>query len=233
MDPADLTQRSVMVRVAIVDDHPIARYGVKQVLARMDGLQVVASAASPSELADHMPGTDERPDVVILDLYYGGDAPCLEAIGQLGTAARVLVMSASGRPADVLGAIRAGAAGYITKQADGLMFAAAVEAVARGGFWLSAELADIVHAELSRPPRQDPHPARPRRLTADDLSPREQETLTLIASGFTYSQVATRMGISKATVDTYIERIRGKLQVGNKAELIRAALERLAQPNPS
>jgi DNA-binding NarL/FixJ family response regulator len=153
-----------MVRVAIVDDHPIARYGVKQLLAGVDGLQVVASAASPGELADHMPGTDECPNVVILDLYYGGDAPCLEAIGQLGTAARVLVMSASGRPADVLGAIRAGAAGYITKQADGLMFAAAVEAVARGGFWLSAELADIVHAELSRRPRQDPHPARPRRL---------------------------------------------------------------------
>jgi two-component system nitrate/nitrite response regulator NarL len=138
----------------------------------VDGLRVVASAASQGKLADQLTGPGECRGVVILDLYCGGDAPCLEAVGQLGASARVLVMSASGWPADVLGAIEAGAAGYIAEQADGLMVVSAAETVARGGFWLSAELADMLQAELSRTPQQGLRPARPSRRPAD-LSPRE------------------------------------------------------------
>jgi DNA-binding NarL/FixJ family response regulator len=97
---------------------------------------------------------------------------------------------------------------------------AAVRTVVAGGFALSPQLADILQAELGRSPR-GPGADIP------ELSVREDQALMLIARGFTHGQVATRMGVSKSTVDTYVERIRSKLQVGNKAELTRAALERM------
>lgn len=214
-----------MIRVAIVDDHPIARRGIEQVLAEAPTLRVVASAESPAALAGALAGREpgDFPDVMILDLYHDGEDPCLEAVSQLSTGTRVLVMSASGRPSDVLGAIRCGAAGYVTKRTSPEMIVSAVETVAAGGFFLSSQLADILQAELTR---RESTPVRQAR--GGELSPREEETLSLIARGFTHSQVATRMTVSKATVDTYVERIRAKLQVGNKAELTRAALAYLS-----
>ncbi len=213
-----------MIKVAIVDDHPIARRGVEQVLTEGGGMRVLASVATAAELAVHIQGGDS-PDLIVLDLYHAGDEPCLAAVAELHTSVRVLVMSVSGRAEDVLGAIRAGASGYITKQALPAMFVAAVETVAAGGFWLSSQLADIVQSELVRPVARASRSA----CAAGELSAREAETLDWIARGFTHAQVATRMGVTKATVDTYVERIRIKLQVGNKAELTRAALTRLAQ----
>jgi DNA-binding NarL/FixJ family response regulator len=101
------------------------------------------------------------------------------------------------------------------------MLISAVRTVASGGFVLSSQLADILQGELAQP-------ATIGRAAADvpALSPREEETLDLIARGLTHAQAASRMGVSRATVDTYIERIRAKLHVGNKAELARAAIER-------
>jgi DNA-binding NarL/FixJ family response regulator len=213
-----------MIRVAIIDDHPIARRGIEQVLGEAPTLCVVASAESPAKLAEALAEAEPGgyPDVMVLDLYHDGEEPCLAAVAQLRTGTRVLVMSASGKPADVLGAIRNGAAGYVTKQTSPEMIISAVETVAAGGFYLSSQLADILQAELTRQQR----PAR--QAHGGELSPREEETLSLIARGFTHSQVATRMKVSKATVDTYVERIRAKLQVGNKAELTRAALAYLS-----
>lgn len=214
-----------LIRVAIVDDHPIARRGVAAVLADNGSFDVVASVGSPTEFAAWLAEAKATPDVVILDLYHDGDPvhgghrPSLDAVKVLANATQVLVMSASGAPDDVLGAVRAGARGYISKQAQPAQFATAVETVAAGGFWLSSQLADILQTLLTQPPM----PTQPQ----VKLSPREEQTLDLIARGFTHAQTATRMGVSKGTVDTYVERIRAKLQVGNKAELIRAALGRL------
>jgi DNA-binding NarL/FixJ family response regulator len=210
-----------MIRVAVVDDHPVARRGLEQILGESPELRVVASAASPAELASQLADAEAAgyPDVVVLDLYHEDDRPCLDVVAQLSAATRVLVISASARPADVLGAVRRGAGGYVTKHTHPEMIVSAVETVAGGGFYLSSQLADILQAELTReePPR-----------AAAMLSPREEEALSLIARGFTHSQAATRMRVSKATVDTYVERVRAKLQVGNKAELTRAALAYLA-----
>jgi DNA-binding NarL/FixJ family response regulator len=210
---------SDMIRVAVIDDHPIARRGVQQILTESGRISVVGSCDSPSGLADALPADGDRaPDVIVLDLFHDG-TPCLDAVAELSGTSRVLVMSASGRPADVVGAIRAGAAGYVTKQASPEVLVAAVETVAAGGFALSPRLADILHAELATggSPGSGAEPA---------LSAREEQVLGLIANGFTHAQVATRMSIHKSTVDTYVERIRAKLQVGNKAELTRAALRR-------
>jgi DNA-binding NarL/FixJ family response regulator len=218
-----------MIRAAIIDDHPIARRGVDQILTESGRISVVASCASAAELSGALSDAGEagQPDVVVLDLYHDGGIPCLDAVAHLSRSTRVLVMSASGSPADVVGAVRAGAAGYVTKQSGPEVFVAAVETVAAGGFALSPRLADILHAELARPHAGAPSPSGPPQLSA-----REEEALGLIANGFTHAQVATRMGVSKATVDTYIERVRTKLQVGNKAELTRAALQRLQSSGP-
>jgi len=215
-----------MIRVAIVDDHPLARRGVEQILTESGRVRVVATASSPAELAPAL-ASDLRPDVVVLDLYYDGGPPSLPAVTDLTATVRVLVISASGERADVVGAIRAGAAGYVTKNSSPALLTAAVETVAAGGFALSPQLADMLQAELGTPaPGSVPTPRAP------DLSAREEETLGLIARGFTHSQVATRMGVSKATVDTYVERIRVKLQVGNKAQLTQAALARTRPAAP-
>jgi DNA-binding NarL/FixJ family response regulator len=209
-----------LIQVAIVDDHPVARRGLQSILTEAGDIEVSAAVATPAELSLAGPGA-VRPDVILLDLYHDGDEPCLDVIPGLRRDYKVLVVSASGRPADVLGAIRAGASGYVTKLADPLMLVAAVRTVAGGGFALSSQLADILQGELARVPAVAGAAAG-----GPALSPREQEALDLIARGLTHAQTAARMGVTRATVDTYVERIRAKLHVGNKAELARAAVER-------
>jgi two-component system nitrate/nitrite response regulator NarL len=208
-----------MIRAAIIDDHPLARLGIGQILADSGRVEVTASVATAADLADVV--ADAVPDVVICDLYHAGEHACLVAVAALAATQRTLVISASGAPADVIGAIRAGAAGYITKHADPALMVSAVETVAAGGFALSPQLADILHADLGATG------SRRSASGAPGLSPREEQALSLIADGLTHAQVARRMGVTRKTVETYVERIRVKLQVGNKAELTRAALRHL------
>jgi two-component system nitrate/nitrite response regulator NarL len=221
-------EEPVMIQVAVVDDHPVARCGIAAMLDDAVDIAVTATVASTEGLAAGR--GSEVADVVLLDLYQRSDVPCLADIVRLRASTRVLVMSASGRPSDVLGAIKAGAAGYLTKLADTAALVSAIRTVAGGGFALSPKLADIVQAELisGREPVADGSGGRDPGQAAAHLSAREEQALGLIAQGFTHSQAARRMGVTKATVDTYVERIRAKLQLGNKAELTRAAMARKA-----
>jgi DNA-binding NarL/FixJ family response regulator len=204
-----------VVRIAIVDDHPVVRWGIEHVFRPHQDFEVICSTDSLAAL--DAAGVD--PDVVILDLYLDPGRPALDAVQALSGRCRVLVISASGRPGDVVAAIRAGADGYLTKHADDDAFFTSVEQVARGNFYLSSHLADMLHAELER--------AGPSGATGEDppLAPREEETLRYIAQGFTHAQTARRMGVSQATVETYVKRIRRKLNLGNKADLTRKAIE--------
>jgi DNA-binding NarL/FixJ family response regulator len=202
-----------MLRVAIVDDHPVARHGMEQFLVGTEDLTVVASVASPQELP--RTGGVLDADVLVFDLYLRDDEPAVRDIAQLSGETAILVMSASRNPMDVMAAVRMGASGYVTKHAGRETLLAAVRAVGAGEFYLSPQLADILHAGAGAVAAAPGQPV---------LSPREQEALGLIARGFTHQQTASRMGVSKATVDTYVARIRAKLQVGNKAELTLAAL---------
>jgi two-component system, NarL family, nitrate/nitrite response regulator NarL len=205
-----------VIAVGIVDDHPVARHGMAHLLGRWPEVTVVSSGATVAEL-----GATESLDVVVVDLYLGTDEPALESITLLAATIPVLVISASARPADVLGAIRAGASGYLTKDCQPELLAAGVLTAASGGFALTGELADIaLSVQAQNIAGGDDAPMLGR------LSPREEQTLSYIARGFTHDQIATRLGIRKSTVNTYVERIREKLQVGNKAELTRAALTR-------
>jgi DNA-binding NarL/FixJ family response regulator len=193
-----------MIRLAIVDDHPVARWGVESVLRGRPDFEVVASVGSAQEL-----GGIEA-DVVILDLYLQGQGPSLGTVTRLSAAYRVLVMSASARRADVLAAVRAGAHGYLSKRADADSIVDALVRVGSGEFHLSSELADMVQAEPTTPMR---------------LSPREEQVLHYIAAGLTHAQAANRLGIRAPTVDTYVKRIRAKVGLGNKADLTRIAME--------
>ena len=214
--PAAGTPSSV-IRVGVVDDHPVARLGIERIFSDVAGISVVASAGSVDQLCPRAEA-GARLDVVLLDLYLVADRPAIGEVGRLAGEVPVLVMSASRRARDVLDAIEAGAAGYLTKDSAAEAFVEAVRTVRAEGFALSAELADILEIEM----------AERRRRPA--LSAREREALTLIARGFTHGQAARRMGVSTATVDTYVQRIRAKLRVGNKADLTRAALEMRDEP---
>src|SRR5258707_13803999 len=164
-----------MIWVAVVGDHPIARRGVDQILTESGRISVMASCASAGELGRVLDaGVTQRPDVIVFDLYREGGRLCLDAMARLTATTKVLVMSASGSPADVAGAVRASASGYVTKQSNPDVLVAAVETVAAGGFALSPRLAGILHAELARPHAAIPGPAPdgvPR------LSAREEQAL--------------------------------------------------------
>jgi DNA-binding NarL/FixJ family response regulator/DNA-binding SARP family transcriptional activator len=204
------------LRVAIVDDHPVARHGIATILASAPAIRVVAAVGQCDDLPRDVAGR-VLADVVLLDLYLNEGHLAVEAIAELPAQVPVLVVSASRNPSDVLAAMQAGASGYLTKNAQEDTYATAVQTVGDGGFYLSAQLADLIQAATRGSARN----------VEDPLSPREQETLSYIARGFTHRQIATRMRISKATVDTYVARIRAKLKLGNKAELTLAALRYL------
>jgi DNA-binding NarL/FixJ family response regulator len=208
-----------MYRVAIVDDHPVARHGLTAMLDPVPDVQVVAAIADVAALPRDEHGAIAI-DIALLDLYLNDDLPALSTISSLSKQVPVLVISASRDPADVLAAMQAGASGYLTKHADADACLAAIRGVADSGFHLSAQLADLLQAATQTG----------RAVHREDLSPRERETLSYIARGFTHQQTATRMGVSKSTVDTYIVRIRNKLNLGNKAELALAALRYLVTP---
>lgn len=202
-----------MVRVAIVDDHPIARHGIAAVFGPGPDFEVTAAVGSPAELPRTADGRILA-DVVVLDLYLDEGRPAFDAIGDLAVCLPVLVVSASRTPRDVLAAMRAGASGYVAKSADEGAYRAAIEAVVGGETYLSAQVADLLGAATD----EQPPPPEQR------LAPREREVLDYIARGYTHRQTARRMGISAATVDTYVARIRAKLGLGNKAELTAHAL---------
>jgi DNA-binding NarL/FixJ family response regulator len=194
-----------MLRVGIVDDHPVARRGMAAVLGDDPGCEVVASVGLPEALPDLA-----TLDVVLCDLYLGDGRPAVPEIRELASRTRVLVVSAASQPADVLACVAAGAAGYLTKDSEDDLFAEAVRIVAVGDFYVSPHLADVVRtAARGAQSREGPL-----------LTAREEEALGWIAKGMTHGQTARRMGVATSTVDTYIKRIRARLSLGNKAELV-------------
>ncbi|AGZ46039.1 Transcription factor [Actinoplanes friuliensis DSM 7358] len=182
-----------LVRVGLVDDHPVTLWGLRSALEAA-GLSVTATAADTAGL------DPDGFDVLLLDLYLGSDLPCLDEIRHWSDRTRVVVMSASERPEDVAQTMAAGARAYVHKGNSAERYVSTVHAAAAG---------------LARAAAPDP---------AGKLSPRERLVLTGIAGGRTHDQIARQLGISRHTVDTYVKRVRAKMNVGNKAELTRASM---------
>ena len=208
------------LRVMVVDDHPLWRDAVERDLAEA-GLDVVAVAADGREALARFPAA--RPDVVVLDLQIpapDGVAVTAEVVRQ-DPSVRVLVLSASGEQADVLAAVKAGATGYLVKSASREELLAAVHRVAQGDPVFTAGLAGLVLGEyqrISEAPTSDP--AEPR------LTERETEVLRMVAKGLSYRQIAERLVLSHRTVQNHVQNILTKLQMHNRVELTRYAIER-------
>jgi DNA-binding NarL/FixJ family response regulator len=198
-----------MTSIAIVEPNRLTRVGIQQAVARDGVVRVVASVTSPAEL------TGPPADVVVLSSR-ACPADLCATVAALRQSAGVLVLADEPAPAELLAALQAGAGGFVTPDAQDAELLAAIDAVAHGAFYLMAGLAPYLYREL---------PGRPDRSGAKDLAPREVETLRLIATGHTHRQIARRMGLTEATVNTYVKRIRAKLKAGNKAELTRKAID--------
>jgi DNA-binding NarL/FixJ family response regulator len=209
------------IRVMVVDDHPMWRHGVARDLDEA-GYEVVATTGEGRQAVRLAPAA--RPDVIVLDLQLP-DISGVEVVRGLAAvlpAVRVLMLSASGEQRDVLEAVKAGATGYLLKSAAPAEFVEAVRRTAAGEPVFTPSLAGLVLGEyrrLAAQPKADDGDA-PR------LTDRETEVLRLVAKGLSYKQIAERLGVSHRTVQNHVQNTLNKLQLHNRVELTRYAIER-------
>jgi DNA-binding NarL/FixJ family response regulator len=208
-----------MPTVVIVDDHEIFRAGVR---AELEGLVDVRGDAGTVEDAVRLIAA-ERPDVVLLDVHMpgGGGVEVIRQVAQTAPAQRFLALSVSDAAEDVIAVIRAGARGYVTKTISGEDLAGAVTRVRDGdavfsprlaGFVLDAFAGEVDEAEVD--------------AELNSLTLREREVLRLIARGYLYKEVALQLGISAKTVEAHVSAVLRKLQLSNRHELSRWAVQR-------
>jgi DNA-binding NarL/FixJ family response regulator len=208
------------LRLMVVDDHPMWRDAVTRDLEAA-GLQVVATAATGGEALNRARAT--RPQVVVLDLQI--PAPTgVEVTATLvreDPTVRVLILSAAGEQRDVLDAVKAGATGYLVKSASSAELLDAVRRVALGDTVFTPGLAGLVLGEYRR---LSEAPA-----TGDEelprLTERETEVLRLVAKGLSYKQIADRLVLSHRTVQNHVQNTLRKLQLHNRVQLVRYAIE--------
>lgn len=207
------------ISVLVVDDHPMWRDGVARDLGER-GFHV-AGTAPDGEAAVRI-ATTVRPDVVLMDLNLGDTSGVL-ATGTITSRhedIRVLVLSASGEHADVLEAVKAGASGYLLKSASAAELVDAVRRTAEGDPVFTPGLAGLVLGEFRR--LAGDTAAAP---TAPRLSERETDVLRQVAKGRTAKQIAGRLFISHRTVENHIQATLRKLQLHNRVDLVRYAIE--------
>jgi DNA-binding NarL/FixJ family response regulator len=205
------------MRVMIVDDHPMWRDAVGRDLAEA-GFEVVATVGEGAQ-ALRIAGS-VRPDVVVLDLQLP-DVSGVEVTKGLVAAnpnVRVLILSASGEPHDVLDAVKAGATGYIVKSASRTELIDAVRRTESGDAVFSPGLAGLVLGEFRRL-AVSPDPDTPR------LTDREAEILRMVGTGLSYKQIAERLVLSHRTVQNHVQNTLSKLQLHNRVDLVRYAIE--------
>jgi DNA-binding NarL/FixJ family response regulator len=211
-------------RVLVVDDHQLFRAGVR---AELEGLVDIAGDAATVDDAVREIAA-ERPDVVLLDVHMpdGGGVEVIRRVAAEEHAPRFLALSVSDAAEDVIAVIRAGARGYVTKSISGPELADAVRRVHDGDAVFSPKLAGFVlDAFAGGPPPRAPA-AAPDDAALDHLTPREQEVLRHLARGYLYKEIALRLGISAKTVEAHVSAVLRKLQLSNRHELSRWAVER-------
>ena len=209
----------VPIRVMVVDDHPMWRDAVERDLPAA-GFDVVAVAANGSEAVARFPAA--RPQVVVLDLQIpapNGVEVTAEVLRH-DPSARVLILSASGEQTDVLEAVKAGATGYLIKSASREELLEAVRRVARGDTVFTPGLAGLVLGEFRR--LSDPSANG---VDQPQLTERETEVLKMVAKGMSYKQIADRLVLSHRTVQNHVQNTLRKLQMHNRVELTRWAIE--------
>jgi DNA-binding NarL/FixJ family response regulator len=205
------------IRVLVADDHTIVRTGIRHVLEDESGFELVGEAANSSEalaLAERL-----RPDVIVVDISMPGESG-LQLATKLRTTlpeARVLILSMHDNAEYALESVRAGANGYLLKDAAGTELRSAIRAVCRGESYFSPPIAGRLRDALRG---EQPAPAG----SLDQLTGREREVLVGVARGKTNKEIAADLGISHRTVESHRESMMRKLQIRTVAELTRFAL---------
>jgi DNA-binding NarL/FixJ family response regulator len=206
------------MRVMVVDDHPMWRDGLARDLAEA-GYEVVAAVGEGQQAVRVAAAV--RSELVVLDLQLP-DLSGVEVARRLAASdppPRVLVLSASGEQDDVLAAVKAGASGYLLKSASKEEFLEAVRRTAGGDAVFTPGLAGLVLGEYRRLAAQPAPDVAPR------LTERETEVLRLVAKGLSYKQIAERLVLSHRTVQNHVQNTLNKLQLHNRVELVRYAIE--------
>jgi NarL family two-component system response regulator LiaR len=207
------------IRVALVDDHSVVRRGLRTYLESYSDLRVVGEAASGEETLAHI--ADWLPDVVLMDLLMPGGLDGIETTRHLRKIvpnAQVVVLTSHTGDSQVGAALRAGAIGYVRKDAEPEVLLEAVRAAARGQSLLDPAVAAALSRELER------NVAGGQQNAA--LTEREQEVLRQLALGYTNRQIADALTVSAETVKTHVGNILGKLQLTHRTQVVVYALKR-------
>ena len=205
-----------MIRVLLADDHAIVRAGLKEILAGTGDIAVTGEAANGHEVLSLVRGHDY--DIAVLDLSMPGRSG-FELIRQVKgekPKLRILVLSMHSEEQFAVRALKAGAAGYLTKDSAADQLVAAIRRIAAGGAFVSPETAERLALGLNRDTEAPPHAL---------LSDREFQVFQLIAGGKSVGEIAGRLKLSVKTVSTHKTRIMQKMNLSNPAELIRYALQ--------
>jgi DNA-binding NarL/FixJ family response regulator len=212
-----------VIRVLLADDQRAVREGLGTLLGLLDGIELVGTAADGEEALAL--ASEHDPDVVLMDLRMPR-VDGIEAIRRLserGVRPAAIALTTYADDASVLGALRAGARGYLTKDAGAEEIRAAVEKVAQGDVILDPAAQRHVVAALNEPAPQTDLP--------DGLTPREAEVLALIAEGLTNGEIAGRLVVSAATVKSHVNHIFAKIGARDRAQaVVYAYANGIAQP---
>jgi len=206
-----------LLRVVIVDDHPIVRMGLTALIDNEPGMTVCG--ASDSVAGGLARIRQEQPDIAIVDLTLGLDngLEIVKALDASASSVRVLVLSMHDELLHAERALRAGARGYVMKDQAARHLLDAIRAVASGKTYVSQEVSDRIVARLGTRSSGVP--------TADRLTDREREVFTLVGRGMNTRAIAQHLGLSVKTVETHHARIKDKLGLKSGHELLRAAIE--------
>jgi DNA-binding NarL/FixJ family response regulator len=208
-----------VIRVLVADDHAIVRTGIRHVLEGEPGFAVVGEAATGAEALDLAERL--RPDVAVLDLSMPGGSGLRVAaeLRRLAPETHILILSMHDNAEYVIESLRAGAHGYLLKDAAATELRGAIRAVRRGESFFSPAIAGRLGAVLRG------EPGEPRSPAVAQLSARERQVLVGVAQGRTNREIALELGISHRTVETHRESLMRKLGVRTVAGLTRLALE--------
>lgn len=206
-------------RLLVVDDHPLVRRGLAELLADEQGLQIIGEAATATEALELI--AQMKPDLVIVDITLQ-EGHGIELIKQIRTRwedVRTLAFSMHDESLYAERAIRAGSLGFINKQEAPESVIDAIRQVLQGKIYLSSRMTDRMLRRLVN----NEEATRP--LPVERLSDRELSVFELIGQGVTTRQIATRLQLSVKTIETYRENIKAKLNLSNSSELVRHAVQ--------
>jgi len=208
------------IRILVADDQPLVRAGIRRVIEADETLGVIGEAGDGHEAVALTKAL--RPDVVLMDIRM----PILDGIeatarlAESGSEARIVVLTTFGLDEYVLGALRAGASGFILKEAPPEEILAAIHIVASGDALIAPSMTKAVIEELGRRPRRAELAAR-----LNDLTPREREVLGLLAEGLSNAEIAERLVLGEGTVKTHVAHVLAKLGVRDRVQAVVYAYE--------